>query len=107
MLQYGVPLYITENGIPSAEDPPRVSFLLSHLEQLWRAIQEGLPVKGYYHWSIVDNFEWAEGYNPLFRFGLFGVDRDTQQRIEKPSASVYARIVQENALDPRMLAGRS
>jgi beta-glucosidase len=102
--RYGVPLYITENGIPSEPDEPRVQFLLSHLGQLWRAIQAGFDVRGYFHWSLVDNFEWAEGYNPLFRFGLYEVDRETQQRTEKPSARVYAEIVKANAINSATLA---
>jgi beta-glucosidase len=104
VMQYGVPLYITENGIPSEHDEPRVHFLIGHLQQVWRAIQAGFPVKGYYHWSLVDNFEWAEGYNPLFKFGLFDVNAETQRRTQKASAGVYAEIAKANAITGELLA---
>ena len=71
----------------------RGSFLLRHLEELELAIADGVDVRGYFHWSLLDNFEWAEGYEP--RFGLVEVDFTTQERRPRPSAGLYARIARE------------
>ena len=75
-------------------DPKRVDFLIGYLRQLKRAIDEGIPVLGYQHWSILDNFEWAEGYDP--RFGLVYVDFQSGERIPKGSARVYKKIIESN-----------
>jgi hypothetical protein len=72
---YRLPVLITENGIPQSVDRDRAPFVVSHLQQILRAIQEGVQVEGYLHWSIVDNFEWQEGYHTSAQFGLFNVDR--------------------------------
>jgi beta-glucosidase len=105
----GVPLLITENGAiygdgPGADgavhDDRRVRFLHAHLAAVHRAIEGGAPVEGYYHWSLVDNFEWAMGYWP--RFGLVHVDRATQRRTVKDSGHWYARAARANAI-PRTL----
>lgn len=101
--QYGVPLYITENGIPDEHDRYRPAFILSHLHQLWQAQHMGMDVRGYYHWSLVDNFEWSEGYDPRFRFGLYGVDFETQERTLKESGRLYAKICQLGGLDVTMV----
>lgn len=89
---YNLPIYITENGIPDQDDEYRPAFILSHLQQLWRAMKDGLKVLGYYHWSLVDNFEWSMGYDPRFRFGLIEVDFDTQQRRWRKSGRLFAQI---------------
>lgn len=86
----GVPVYVTENGIADARDAQRPSFLVRHLAQIAEALREGVDVRGYFHWSLLDNFEWAEGYEP--RFGLYEVDYATQERIARPSAEVFRRI---------------
>lgn len=88
--RYRLPVVVTENGLPDADDRQRPAFLLTHLTQLLRAVREGVPVAGYYHWSLVDNFEWAEGW--AMRFGLVAVDPATQERTERPSARLYAEI---------------
>jgi beta-glucosidase len=98
MLRYRTPIYITENGIPDRDDRYRPAFIATHLHQLWRAMQEGVPVRGYYHWSLVDNFEWSEGYNPEFRFGLFGVNFKTQERIPRTSGQFYEKIINQNGI---------
>jgi len=90
------PIYICENGICDRNDELRARYLITHLVALQRAIQEGAPVKGYFYWTLVDNFEWIEGYT--LRFGLLANDRATQTRTPKPSAAIYARIARENAL---------
>jgi len=90
--RYQIPLFITENGIPDETDANRPNFIITHLHQLWEAIRHGIPVKGYYFWSLVDNFEWTEGYDPRFRFGLIGVDFETQERHIRPSGRLYSEI---------------
>ena len=92
----GRPVYITENGLAAADDGRRQRFLVSVLEQVWGAIQAGLDVRGYFHWTSMDNFEWAHGYS--MRFGLIEVDRRTQQRRIKPSGWLFARMAESNAL---------
>ncbi len=98
----GKPIYVTENGLPDADDDQRPRFLLTHLAQVQRAIQEGVDVRGYYHWSFVDNFEWAEGW--ALRFGLVALDEKTQSRTPRPSAELYSRIIQANAITRDMVA---
>ena len=101
--RYKLPIIITENGLSANDvvcldgkvhDPYRTDYLLRHLGQLSRATDEGIPVLGYLHWSIMDNFEWANGYDP--RFGLIYVDYPTQKRIIKDSAWDYKKIIEEN-----------
>jgi beta-glucosidase len=93
----GKPIYITESGIAAADDAVRQKFLLEVLEQVWLAINEdGVDVRGYYHWTSMDNFEWAHGY--AMKFGLLEVDRATLERRRRPSAELYARIARSNSL---------
>ena len=75
-------------------DPKRIDFLTRYLTELSKAIAEGTPVLGYLQWSILDNFEWASGYDE--RFGLIYVDYATQQRIPKDSARWYAKVIETN-----------
>lgn len=98
---YGKPIYITENGVPDQTDKTRSRFIATHLAETWRAIQEGADVRGYYHWTLVDNFEWSAGWG--LQFGLFGLDRETGIRTAKPSAAVYAEIARANGLPRRLL----
>jgi len=94
----GLPLYITENGAayPGIEDDDRVTFLEQHLRAAGTAIEQGVDLRGYFCWSLLDNFEWAEGYAK--RFGLVHVDFDTQERTLKRSAHWYTRVIQANGL---------
>jgi beta-glucosidase len=96
-------IYITENGCSATDQPAadgavddidRVMFLRSYLTQLQRATAEGVPVRGYFHWSLMDNFEWADGYGT--RFGLLHVDYATQKRTPKLSASFYREVIARN-----------
>jgi len=98
-------MYITENGTSSTDDiapdgviydTDRVMFLRNYLTQLQRAVSEGVPVKGYFLWSILDNFEWADGYEK--RFGIIYVDFATQKRTPKLSAAFYKQVIHENAV---------
>jgi beta-glucosidase len=96
---YGVPTMVTENGCVYSEplhDEPRIRFLRDHLAAVHAAIERGADVRGYCHWSLMDNFEWKLGYAQ--RFGLVHVDYDTQERTVKDSGRAYARIARENAL---------
>jgi len=77
-------------------DPERLSYIRDHLEQVWLAIQDGIDLKGYFVWSLLDNFEWAHGYSK--RFGIVYVDFLTQKRIIKDSGHWYASICKQNAL---------
>jgi beta-glucosidase len=95
--KYNLPIYITENGLADASDTKRANFIRAHLVQIHRAIAEGVNVKGYLHWSLLDNFEWDKGYWP--RFGLVAVDRATQKRTIRPSALEYAKIAETNSLE--------
>jgi beta-glucosidase len=97
----GKPIYVTENGLPDQDDDQRPRFLLSHLAQMQRAIAEGVDVRGYYHWTFTDNFEWAEGWG--LRFGLIALDPETQARKPRRSARLYSRIIRENAITPEMV----
>lgn len=101
--RYGLPIYITENGLSCSDhvhldgqvhDPDRIDFLHRYLLELEKAVDEGVPVKGYLQWSFLDNFEWAWGY--LERFGLVYVDYSTGTRIPKDSARWYARVMETN-----------
>lgn len=93
---YGLPIYVTENGIFDLGGEAQTRYLVSHLVQVQRAIADGAPVKGYFYWTLTDNFEWAEGF--ATRFGLFHLDVASQARTPRPSASVYGRIAGENGI---------
>lgn len=95
--KYGLPIYITENGLADAKDTRREEFIKDHLKWLHKAIEEGADVKGYFHWSFIDNIEWERGRDP--RFGLVGVDYTTQKRTPRPSAFVYADICKTNKIE--------
>jgi beta-glucosidase len=95
--RYGLPMYVTENGCAyeaSPEDPQRVEYLSGHLEAVRSAIAKGADVRGYFVWSIMDNFEWAEGYTK--RFGLVHVDFDTLVRTPKASYRWYREFIAGN-----------
>lgn len=86
----GLPVIVTENGIADADDARRARFIRDHLVWLHRAMEEGADVRGYLHWALTDNFEWAEGFAP--RFGLVGIDYDSLERTVRPSARFYEEI---------------
>ncbi|MDE2303496.1 MAG: glycoside hydrolase family 1 protein, partial [Sphingomonadales bacterium] len=92
----GKPVFVTENGIETPDDRRRAWYIPQVLSQLHAAIAGGVPVMGYMHWSLIDNFEWLQGYTP--RFGLASVDRATFARTLKPSAAVYRAIIRRNAV---------
>jgi beta-glucosidase len=98
-------IYISENGCAAADEPAadgvvydtdRIMFLRSYLAALQRAVTEGVPVRGYFLWSLFDNFEWSSGYGT--RYGLIRVDYATQKRTPKLSAAYYAEVIKRHAL---------
>jgi beta-glucosidase len=102
VLRYRRPIYISENGLPDRSDRLRPAYILSHLREVWRAISINFPVMGYYHWSLVDNFEWERGWTQ--RFGLIGINPETQQRTWRPSARLYSEICRGNCISSDMAA---
>ena len=96
-----VPIIVTENGIEDHTDRIRPRYLAQHVHAMWRAVNFCWPVKGYFHWSLVDNFEWERGWTQ--RFGLWALDIETQQRTRRPSADLYAAICKENGLSSAMV----
>jgi beta-glucosidase len=101
--RYHLPVMVTENGMAANDavgsdgcvhDGERIDFLKAFLPGVGRAIDEGIPVLGYQHWSVMDNMEWCEGYGP--RFGLIHVDYQTQKRTIKDSGRFYADVIRTN-----------
>jgi beta-glucosidase len=104
--RYQLPIHITENGFAGLDwvhadgvvhDPQRIDFTRAYLTELARAIDDGVDVRGYFHWSLMDNFEWADGYRQ--RFGLIHVDYKTLRRTPKDSARWYAGVIRTNGED--------
>lgn len=104
--RYKLPVIITENGVSATDtvsldgkvhDSTRIDYIQKHLLSVSRAIRDGADIKGYFHWSMIDNFEWNSGYNE--RFGLVYVDFKTQKRIPKDSALYYGKIIENNGSD--------
>jgi beta-glucosidase len=104
---YGpLPLYVTENGAAfpdepdkngTVDDPRRINYLQTYLLECWKAMEEGVPLQGYYVWTLMDNFEWAFGFSK--RFGLVYIDFETQKRLLKNSAHWYKAVIKRNGLD--------
>jgi len=92
----GLPIYITETGLPDADDDQRPRFILDHLAAVHRAIEDGIDVRGIFFWTLLDNFEWAEGWG--LRFGLYAHDERTGERRLRPSGALYAAIARANAI---------
>lgn len=95
------PIYITECGIASTNDDRRTRFLIQYLSEVFRAIQSGVKIKGFLYWSLIDNFEWHQGYDP--RFGLIEIDYPTQKRTVRPSAYVFSEIAEHNQMPHSLL----
>jgi beta-glucosidase len=92
-----VPILVTENGIATTDDAERIDYVRRALAGLHACVADGIDVRGYTYWSLLDNFEWAMGYDP--RFGLVSVDRTTFERTMKPSGRWYGEVVRRNAVD--------
>jgi beta-glucosidase len=100
-LQFKIPIIVTENGIEDADDRIRPSYLIQHLHQIWRGINFNWPIKGYFHWTLVDNFEWERGWTQ--RFGLWELDIETQARRKRPSADLFSAICTGNKISSDMV----
>ena len=98
---FNKPVYITENGFEDSTDTLRPKILAQHLHQLWHYVNFNPSIKGYYHWSLVDNFEWERGWTQ--RFGLWGLDTQTQKRSMRNSAKLYAEICKSNGIATSMI----
>jgi beta-glucosidase len=92
-----VPVYVTENGIGTTDDAQRFAYVRRALRGVIECLRDGIDVRGYFYWSLMDNFEWIFGYGP--EFGLVAVDRDTQRRRPKPSAEWLGAIARANRID--------
>jgi len=99
--RYELPILVTENGVEDSKDVLRPRYTLEHLHQVWRAANFNWRIKGYFHWSLVDNFEWERGWTQ--RFGLWGLDVETQQRIRRPSVDMYEAVCKENGISSAMV----
>ncbi len=100
-LKFKVPMIVTENGVEDHLDTLRPRYLLQHIHQVWRAVNFNWPVKGYFHWSLVDNFEWERGWTQ--RFGLWGLNPQTQERTRRKSVDLYEAICRENGITTDMV----
>lgn len=94
---FKVPIYITENGIADFRDSKRETFIKEHLKWVHRAIGEGVDIRGYFHWSFVDNYEWALGWGP--KFGLFEMDKKSFKRIPRKSAYYFAEVARSGEVE--------
>ncbi len=94
--KYNLPIYITENGLADADDSRRENFIRDHLFWIKKAIDEGADVRGYFYWSLLDNFEWDKGFWP--RFGLIAIDYKTLKRKPRQSFYTYRDIIKNNRL---------
>ena len=92
----GLPVYVTENGIGTGDDPSRIEYVTRALTGVRRCLDDGFDVRGYFYWSLLDNFEWVLGYGPTF--GMVAVDRATFERRPKPSATWFGGIARANGL---------
>ena len=100
--RYNLPIIVTENGVEDNKDTLRPRYTIEHLHQVWRAANFNWRVKGYFHWSLVDNFEWERGWTQ--RFGLWGLDVETQKRIRRPSVDLYEAICKENGISSEIVS---
>lgn len=100
--KYQKPIIITENGIEDSKDHQRPQYLIEHIHKLWRAVNLNVPIKGYFHWTLVDNFEWERGWSQ--RFGLWRLNNSDQTRIRTKSVDLYASICQSNSLSYEMVS---
>lgn len=100
---YGIPLWVTENGLADADDDQRPSYVVRHLAVLHRAIADGMDIRGYTAWALTDNLEWVLGYDP--KYGLFSYDPVTLQRTARPSVGLMHDIFTGNGIDAAVLRG--
>jgi beta-glucosidase len=99
---FNLPVYIMENGVEDASDRMRPQYLARHIRKVWEAINFNWDIRGYFYWTLVDNFEWERGWTQ--RFGLWDLDIETQERSKRSSADFYLEICEERALSSEMVA---
>ena len=99
--RFKLPILVTENGIEDVDDSLRPEYLVEHIHQVWRGLNFNWPIKGYFHWTLVDNFEWERGWT--MRFGLWGLNTETQARIRRKSVDLYESICKANAITSDMV----
>lgn len=99
--KFKLPIFVTENGVEDEADQLRPRYLALHVHKLWRGVNYNWPILGYFHWSLIDNFEWERGWSQ--RFGLWGLDLASGQRIRRRSVDLYAEICQANGLSSDMV----
>ncbi len=100
--KFNLPIYITENGVEDSKDRMRPRYLAQHIRRVWSAVNFNWRVRGYFHWTLVDNFEWERGWTQ--HFGLYDLNVDTQERRKRPSGHFYAEICKANGLSSEMVA---
>lgn len=88
-----LPIYITENGLADSNDRLRSSFLKSHAEQIKNIMQSNIDLRGYFHWTLIDNFEWTEGLKP--KFGLYAIDHHNNTITPRSSVDTYKEIIRQ------------
>jgi len=96
----GVPLLVTENGVPTDDESFRIRYVAAHLAALERARAQGADVRGYFHWTAVDNYEWHQGFGAASRFGLIAFDPKTRERRVKASGRWLSEVIARGVLDP-------
>jgi beta-glucosidase/6-phospho-beta-glucosidase/beta-galactosidase len=96
LAKYKKPLYVSESGIADEKDVHRADYITRQVQAMWRAIERGADVRGHMYWSLLDNYEWALGFEK--RFGLVGINYETLERKVRPSAYVYKQICTDNAV---------
>jgi len=94
-------IYISENGIATRNDNVRVRYIIAYLKEVYHAIEQGFDVRGYFHWSFIDNFEWDKGYSP--KFGLVAYNSKTLKRSVKDSGKLYGKIAKFNGIKHDLL----
>lgn len=99
--RYSKPLYVSENGIATLDDEWRKEYIVRHLQYVHKALKEGIDVRGYFYWSLMDNFEWDKGFRP--RFGLVEINYETFERIPRESAYLYGEIAKNKAIKDDIL----
>ncbi len=99
--KFSKPIYITENGIEDSQDILRSGYIIEHLRRVWKATNYLIPIKGYFYWTLVDNFEWERGWTQ--RFGLWGLDTISQKRFRRKSADLYSEICRTNSISSELV----
>jgi beta-glucosidase len=101
-VSFGLPVYVLENGVEDAKDSMRLRYLCQHILQVWRAVNFNWPILGYFHWTLVDNFEWERGWTQ--RFGLWELDVDSQERRKRRSVDLYGDVCSQNCISTEMVS---